>query len=224
MTPDPDIQKKDIVIVDDHPLVREWLATLINQQSDLKTLGEADNAADALKLIAAAKPDLAIVDISMPGGSGIELIKQIKAGFPNVQVLVLSMHDEKLYRERAFGAGARGYVTKRGATREVLQAIRWVLEGKIYSGEVAPAAADDGFVGLKTPATDYLVERLSDRELEVFHLLGRGFGTRQIAGELHVNFRTVQTFCARIKKKLGLSNATKLLREATSWLDRQNFK
>jgi len=212
MTPDAGIQKKNIVIVDDHPLVREWLATLINQQSDLKICGEAADAADALKLIAAAKPHLAIVDISMHGGSGIELIKEIKAVCPEVQVLVLSVHESRLFRERAFGAGARGYVTKREATREVLQAVRSVLEGKFYLGAKAAAPATDKFVGLKTPATDHLVEKLSDRELEVFHLLGRGLGTRQIAGELRVNFRTVQAFSARIKKKLGLCSATKLLR------------
>jgi DNA-binding NarL/FixJ family response regulator len=223
MTPDADSQKKSILIVDDHPLVREWLATLINQQSDLKVCGEAGSASDGLKLIATVKPHVAIVDISMEGGSGIELIKNIQATCSEVIVIVLSMHDEVLYRERALRAGARGYVMKREATKNVLRAIRCVLEGKLYlSGKTAKMMAGKMVAG-QTPAADSLV-RLSDRELEVFHLLGRGFSTRQIAEEMHISFRTVQAFCARIKGKLNLSSATELLREAMRWHNSQDSK
>ena len=157
-------------------------------------------------------------------GSGIELIKNIKATCPEVVVIVLSMHDEVLYRERALRAGARGYVMKREATKTVLQAIRCVLEGKLYLINKMARTMGEEFAQGKPPATSSPVELLSDRELEVFQLLGRGLGTRQIAGELHVNFRTVQTFCARIKEKLKLNTATELLREAMRWHDSQSLE
>jgi DNA-binding NarL/FixJ family response regulator len=224
MPPEMDSPKKGVFIVDDHPLVREWLATLINQQSDLEVCGVAGSAAEGLELIVAAGPRVAIVDISMKGGSGIELIKEIKAVCPAVTVLVFSAHEESLYRERAIRAGAHGYVIKREATQEVLQAVRCVLEGKFYQSEKTAIVTAEKFAGLKTPATDSLAEKLSDRELEVFHLLGRGLGTRQIAEELRVNFRTVQAFCARIKDKLKLTSANQLMREATNWHDRQSRK
>jgi DNA-binding NarL/FixJ family response regulator len=224
MTLDTDNRKKGVFIVDDHPLVREWLATLINQQSDLQVWGEAGSAPEGLELIASTRPHAAVLDISMPGGSGIELIKNIKAVCPEVEVLVFSMHDESLYRERAFRAGARGYIRKREAPQDVLQAVRSVLEGKFYHKENTAEAMAGKFVGVKTPATDSLVEQLSDRELEVFHLLGRGFGLRQMAEELHVNVTTIRTYCARLKEKLKLSSAHELMREATSWHDRQSRK
>jgi|HubBroStandDraft_1064217.scaffolds.fasta_scaffold509008_1 DNA-binding NarL/FixJ family response regulator len=223
-TPDPDSPKRRIFIVDDHPLVREWLATLINQQSDLKVCGEAGSASEGIKLIPAVKPHVAVVDISMEGGSGIELIKDLKALCPEVLVIVLSMHDEGLYRERALRAGARGYVMKREATKTVLQAIRCVLEGKLYLSDKLARKLAGELVEGKTAATASPVELLSDRELEVFQLLGRGLGTRQIAEEMHVSFRTVQTFSARIKEKLNLTSATELLRVAMRWNDSQALK
>jgi DNA-binding NarL/FixJ family response regulator len=224
ITPDPASLKRRIFIVDDHPLVREWLATLINQQSDLKVCGEAGSASEGLELITAIKPHVAVVDISMEGGSGIELIKNIKATCPEVAVIVLSMHDEMLYRERALRAGARGYVMKREATKTVLQAIRCVLEGKLYLNNKLARQMAGEFVERKPTATASPVELLSDRELEVFQLLGRGLGTRQIAEEMHVSFRTVQTFSARIKEKLNLSTGTELLRVAMRWNDSQALK
>jgi DNA-binding NarL/FixJ family response regulator len=225
--PNTDGGKKRIFIVDDHPLVREWLATLINQQSDLRVCGEAENAADALKLIGSAKPHLAIVDISMEGGSGLELIKKIKTNnpvLPSVAVIVLSMHDELLYCERALRAGARGYIMKREATRHVLQGIRCVLGGEMYLSERIAKMMAEKFLEGKPLTTSSPVELLSNRELEVFQLLGRGFGTRQIAEALDVGFKTVQAFRARIKEKLRLTSATELLREATRWHDSQNLK
>jgi DNA-binding NarL/FixJ family response regulator len=170
-------------------------------------------------MIGLANPDIAMVDISMEGGSGLELIKNIKACHPNVMTIVLSMHDEALYAERALRAGARGYIMKREATKGVLQAIRCVLGGKLYLSEKMAMMMAEKFVEGRPGATGSVIENLSDRELEVFQLLGRGFSTRQIADELHVSLKTVQAFCARIKEKLKLLNATELLREAVRWHD-----
>jgi DNA-binding NarL/FixJ family response regulator len=217
-------QKAKVLLVDDHPLVREWLGTLINQQSDLQVCGEADSAPKALGLIESANPDIAIVDISMEGGSGIELIKNIKASHPGVLMIVLSMHDEALYAERALRAGARGYIMKREATKGVLQAIRCVLGGKLYLSDKMAMLMAERFVEGRPKAAGFGIEILSDRELEVFQLLGRGLSTRQIGDELHVSFKTVQAFCARIKEKLKLASATELLREAVRWHDSQEQK
>jgi DNA-binding NarL/FixJ family response regulator len=208
--------KSKILLVDDHPLVREWLANLINQQQDLQVCGEAANAAAALGAIESAKPDIAIVDISLEGGSGIELIKNIRALHPEVIVIVLSMHDEMLYAERALRAGARGYIMKREATKKVLQAIRCVLGGKLYVSDQVNSMMAEKFVEGRT-AAESPVAQLSDRELEVFQLLGRGCSTRQISEQLNVGFKTVQAYYARIKEKLNLTNATELLREAIRW-------
>jgi DNA-binding NarL/FixJ family response regulator len=217
-------QKARILLVDDHPLVREWLATLINRQSDLQVCGETDAAPKALQLIGAVQPDIAIVDISMEGGSGLELIKNIKASHPNVLMIVLSMHDEALYAERALRAGARGYIMKREATKGVLQAIRSVLAGKLYlSDKMARTLAEKQVEG-RPCAPASLIEKLSDRELEVFQLLGRGYTNWQTAKELHVSVKTIQAFCARLKEKLGLLSATELLREAVRWHDSQQEK
>jgi DNA-binding NarL/FixJ family response regulator len=216
--------KARILLVDDHPLVREWLATLINQQSDLQVCGEADSAPKALALIDTVKPDVAIVDISMEGGSGIELLKNVKTSHPSVLLIVLSMHDETLYAERALRAGARGYIMKREATKGVLQAIRAVLGGKLYLSDKMAIKMAEQFVVGGPRATRTGIETLSDRELEVFQLLGRGLSTRQIGEELHVSFKTVQAFSARIKEKLKLASATELLREAVRWHDGQEQK
>jgi DNA-binding NarL/FixJ family response regulator len=217
-------QKTKILLVDDHPMVREWLATLINQQPDLEVCGEADNAPKALELVGQVNPNVAMVDISMEGGSGIELIKNIKSSHPDVLVIVLSMHDEALYAERALRAGARGYIMKREATKGVLQAIRCVLSGKLYLSEKMAMMMAEKLVEGRPKSESSVIEKLSDRELEVFQLLGRGYSTRQIADELHVSFKTVQAFCARIKEKLSIVSANELLREAVRWHDGQQEK
>ena len=217
-------QKNKILLVDDHPLVREWLANLINEQRDLLVCGEAGDAPAALQLIGKAKPDIVIVDISLEGGSGIELIKNIKALYPDVATIVLSMHDEHLYAERALRAGARGYVMKREVTKNVLQAIKAILEGKIYVSEKIADVIAKKFVEGKPATMESPVERLSDRELEVFQLLGRGYNTRQISDTLHVGFKTVQAYCARIKEKLGLTNINELLFHAVRWYESQQVK
>jgi DNA-binding NarL/FixJ family response regulator len=217
MTPEPHVSKKRVFLVDDHPLVREWLTNLINQQPDLSVCGEAEAGPQAMQAILALKPEVAIVDISLKDSSGIELIKDLKQSLPSVAVLVLSMHEEAHYAERALRAGARGYIVKRETTRKVIAAIRQVLAGELYiSAEIATALAEQ-FVAGKALAKHSIVESLSDRELEVFELLGQGRGTRQIAEVLRVSVKTVQAYCGRIKEKLNVSSATELLREAVRW-------
>jgi DNA-binding NarL/FixJ family response regulator len=200
-----------VFLVDDHPLVREWLVTLINQQPDLTVCGEADDAPHALEA----------VDLSLSSGSGLDLLKDLRIHSPEVAAIVLSMHDESLYAERALRAGARGYVMKRETTKKILAAIRRVLQGDVYISEDVAAAIAEKLVGARARTTDNRspVATLSDRELEVFRLLGQGRGTPQIAESLGLSLKTVQAYCARIKDKLGLSNATELLREALRYED-----
>jgi DNA-binding NarL/FixJ family response regulator len=217
VTPEPVEQKRRVFLVDDHPLVREWLTNLINQQPGLAVCGEAESGPQAMQAITELKPDVAIVDISLKDSSGIELIKDIKQVTPNVAVLVLSMHEESHYAERALRAGASGYIMKRESTGKVISAIRQVLEGKLYMSESLAAAMAAQFVGGRTLANGSPVEQLSDRELEVFDLLGQGRGTRQVAETLRVSVKTVQAYCARIKEKLNLTSASELVREAVRW-------
>lgn len=207
-------QKMKVFLVDDHPLVREWLTNLIQQQPDLTVCGEAEAGQAAKKGITLLKPDIAIVDISLGDSSGIELIKDLKEQIPQVAVLVLSMHEEFHYAERALRAGARGYIIKRETATKVITAIRQVLAGKIYVSEGLATIMTEQFVAGKTLAKGSPLEQLSDRELEVFELLGNGRGTRQIAETLGVSIKTVQAYCARIKEKLNLASASELIREA----------
>ncbi len=217
-----EIEKHKIYLVDDHPLVRESLTNLIQQQSDLVVCGEAEDGPHAQRGVLATNPDVVIVDISLKGGSGLELIKGMKASMPDVSIIVLSMHDESLYAERAIRAGARGYIMKRETSKNIIEAIRHVMEGKLYvshrMAEVFAKKFVDG--GPHTGRTP--VEALSDRELEVFDLLGQGFETRRVAETMNVSMKTVQAYCARIKEKLALANAAELLREAVRWHDQQS--
>ena len=203
--------------MDDHPLVREWLTNLIHQQPDLVVCGESEDAPHALQAITEMKPDVAIVDISLKQGSGIELIKNLKVAQPGLAVVVLSMHDERIYAERAFRAGARGYIMKSETAKKVITVIRQVLAGKIYMSASMLAVFAEKFVDGRMPASGPLVEQLSDRELEVFQLLGKGCETRLVAERMNVSMKTVQAHCAHIKEKLKLSNAAELLREAVRW-------
>jgi len=209
--------KIKIFLVDDHPLVREWLTNLIHQQSDLVVCGEAEDAPGAIQGITAHRPDVAIVDISLKEGSGIELIKSLKVLQPGLAVIVLSMHDEQLYAERALRAGARGYIMKRETAKQIVLAIRQILDGKIYMSQNLAAVFAEKFVDGRLPASGSLVEQLTDRELEVFQLLGKGCETREVARVMMVSIKTVQAHCANIKEKLKLSNAAELLREAVRW-------
>ena len=217
-------QNKKVFLVDDHPLVREWLTNLINKRPDLQVCGEASSAPEALQMIGTLKPDIAIVDLTLASGSGIELIKDLQTNCPGVVVLVLTMHDETVYALRALRAGARGYVMKGEATKKVIEAIRTVLDGKLFVSERVTALMAEKFAEHSSKKTGSPIELLSDRELEVFQLLGSGLGTRQIAEQLHISFKTVQAFSARIKDKLQLDNINELLREAVRWQESQQAK
>ena len=208
-----------IFIVDDHPLVREWLANLLRQQPDLAVCGQAGDAATALAAMAKEPPDVAIVDLSLKTGSGLDLIKDLRAMHPAVAIIVLSMHEEIYYAERALRAGARGYVMKRESTGQIIDAIRQVQAGNLYANPEMLGRLAARMVGQK-PATRDAVEELSDRELEVFRRLGQGESTRQIADELHLSIKTVQAYCSRIKQKLNVPDGAQLVREAVRWVER----
>lgn len=212
-------QKNRIFIVDDHPIVRKGLAQLINQEEDLVICGEADNAEAALEALKKVKPDLAIVDISLRGIDGFELTKLIRTRFDSIPVLVVSMHDESLFAERALRVGARGYIMKQEAIEKMMEAIRKVLRGELYVSERVSANIVKRFVDGKAEGVSSPEELLSDREMEVFQLIGQGFGTRQIADQLHVSVKTVETYRANIKEKLNLKNATELMKHAVHWIE-----
>lgn len=205
-----------VLLVEDHPLFREQLAHLINKEPDMVVSGQVDNIGDALTSIEAEPPDVVIVDLTLKGPSGLELIKDLKARELTVPVLVLSMHDELLYAERVLKAGARGYITKNEASREVMSAIRKVLGGEIY---VTPRISKRILESLATgPVKKSGVAMLTDRELEIFELIGRGRTTREISHSLHLGMSTVDTHRARIKAKLSLENASQLAHEAVRWV------
>ena len=227
MNSDPSItgiRKRRIFIVDDHPLVREGLTNLINGQSDLIVCGEAEDSAGAIAGIAKARPDVALIDISLKNESGLELVKNLDNQFPLVALIVLSMHDEALYAERALRAGARGYVMKRETSRSVLACIRRVLEGGVYISERVVSSMARRLSTLHKTAEASPVERLSDRELKIFRLLGQGRTTSEIAEDLHLSLKTVQAYCARAKEKFGVSSLDELLRAAIRWEDATNVK
>lgn len=213
--------RRRIFFVDDHPLVREWLASMVALETDLEVCGQAEDAASGLAAVEKARPDLMVVDLSLPRGSGLELIKNMRSLFPAVRLLVLSMHDEASVAERAFRAGAHGYAVKRESGPCIIDGIRVVLEGKFYAspsltaqlaGRMFSGAARDG----ESPE-----EKLSDREMEVFRLRGQGLGAKEIADRLGVSVKTVGSYDARIKEKLGLGDAGELMREAVLWDDRR---
>ena len=220
----PVARKSRVFVVDDHPLVREGLTNLINGQDDLVVCGEAKNSAQAIDRIIKTQPDVALIDISLENESGLELVKQLAAQFPQVGLIVLSMHDEGLYAERALRVGARGYVMKHETSSSVLASIRRVLGGGVYISEriVNKMALRLGSAG--EPVARSPVERLSDRELEVFRLLGQGRTTSQIAGDLHLSLKTVQAYCARAKEKFGVTSLTELLRAAIQWDEASHVK
>lgn len=206
-----------VVLVEDHRMFREWLGNMLAKGGPYTVCGEADNISDAMELIRTAKPDIAIVDVTLRGSSGLELIKNIKAEGLNVPVLVLSMHDEELYAERALKAGALGYISKHEATSTLAEAIDKVLAGEVYLGGkmtanllkrlTSPGAAKAGGISA-----------LADRELEVFQLIGRGYNSRRIAEQLHLGESTVETYRARIKDKLGIRDAAELYSRAARWV------
>jgi len=207
-----------IFIVDDHPIVREGLTQLINREPDLEVCGEASDAATALRAIGKLKPDVAVVDISLGGMSGLQLVKQITAPPNKVAALVLSMHDERVYAERALHAGAQGYIMKQQATKKMVAAIRRVVAGDVYLSEQLTARMMHKLVRGKSAAPASPVEALTDRELEVFELVGKGYKAGQIGEQLHLSVKTVETYREHIKNKLDLADATELTRHAIEWV------
>ena len=203
-----------VLLVDDHTIIRERLAALINQEPDLVTCGEAEDAFSGLEAVEELMPNIVIVDLSLKDTHGIELIKDIKLRQPELPVLVLSMHDESLYAERAIRAGARGYITKQEATKKVMTAIRRVLAGDIYVSDRMAATILHRLAGDKSEAKGSPLACLTDRELEIFHLLGEGIPARQIAKTLHVSVKTVEAHREHIKAKLNFKTSAELLRYA----------
>jgi DNA-binding NarL/FixJ family response regulator len=214
--------KKKVLLVDDHPIMRQGLAQVINQQADLIICGEASDATEAMQRIASSKPDLAVLDISLEGKSGLELIKDVQALHPELAVLVMSMHDEALYAERALRAGARGYVMKKAGGEAVLQAIRQVLSGKVYVSEKMSAQILDRFSGARSVKGKAPIETLTDREFEVFELIGEGCITREIAERLHISPKTVDVYRQNLKEKLKLPSGTSLIQHAVRWVETQS--
>ena len=212
---------KRILIVDDHPMMRTGLAQLINHEPDLKVTAEADTAGQAINLVTKQKFDLALLDISLPDKNGLELIKDIRAIHPDLPLLVVSMHDEMIYASRVLRAGGRGYIMKQEGGRKFLQAIRQVLGGNIFVSEKMSARILENFSGQQTKDSSSPVQQLSDREFEVFQLIGDGVGTRAISEQLHLSVKTVEVHRANIKGKLGLKTATELVRFAVRWVDSQ---
>ncbi len=219
MTDSKKVRQARILIVDDHPAVRESLAAWIGRQPDLETCGEASDMSEALRLIEETRPDLAIIDISLKGGDGIDLIKRIKSRNDAVRILVWSAHSESLYAERALRAGALGYVSKEQAMLKMMEAIRYVLQGKIYLSEAMiekmlyRSVGSSGNEVLRSP-----LEALADRELEVFRLVGEGVKTAAIAERLHLSVHTIETYREGIKQKLDLKDGVELFNFATRWV------
>jgi len=210
--------KTKVLLVDDHPILRAGLGKLINQEADMMICGEAEDGPTAFDLAGTLNPDIAVIDISLKGSNGIELVKNLKARYPDLPTLVLSMHDESLYAERALRAGSLGYIMKEEAIEQVLVAIRKVLQGEIFLSEKMKSKMLQQMASGKGKVISSPIEQLTDRELEVFRLIGEGCSTRQIAGQLHLSVRTVEAYREYIKSKLNLKNATELVQHAFHWV------
>jgi DNA-binding NarL/FixJ family response regulator len=210
--------KKRVVIVDDHPLVRERLTQIFNQELDMEVCGEAEDAKQAMEAIVRETPDLVIIDITLKSSSGLDLIKSIKQHSPALPILVLSMHEEALYAERVLRAGASGYITKHQQPTEVLAAVRRVLEGEIYVSTKMASEFLRNFSTHGIKRAPHTVDRLTDRELEVLELIGKGRTTREIATKLELGVATIDTYRARIKEKMDFNNASELLHFAIRWV------
>jgi DNA-binding NarL/FixJ family response regulator len=217
MTEPPTVKKKSILIIEDHPVFRAMLVQLIEKELGMTVCGQVDNIKEAMTLIEQALPDTAIVDITLPGSSGLELIKELKSRHIKLPVLVLSMHAEKLYAERVLRAGAKGYISKEEAPSEVVEAISDVMEGRIYVSKRINREILERLGHADKAVRPSGVDLLSDREIEVFQLVGRGLNSREIAERLNLGATTVDSYRARIKEKLGIKNAAELYQRAAQW-------
>ncbi len=218
------VKKTRVLVVDDHPMTRAGLIHVINHQPDLIVSGEAESAAQALDILDSSRPDLLLIDITLPGKSGLELIKDVKAMQPELLMLVVSMHDESLYADRVLRAGARGYITKHEGGEKLMEAIRHVLSGKIYVSESMSAHILEIFSGGQTRLDRSSIEKLSDREFEVFESLGEGLSSQQIAKKLHLSAKTVDAHRANIKTKLNIKTTAELISYAARWTSHQAQK
>jgi DNA-binding NarL/FixJ family response regulator len=210
-------RKRRVLLVEDHPIVRQGLEQMLNHEPDLEVCGTAENAERALEMLEAVHPDLLLLDISLQGASGLDVLKAARERQPQLRVLILSMHDERLYALRALGSGAAGYVMKQEATENVLAAIRRVLDGEVYLSPQMERLSMHQFVSRRSIPKGTPLEDLSQRELQVFELIGRGHRTRQIAEALHVSVKTVESHRQHIKEKLRLANGHELVRHAIQW-------
>jgi DNA-binding NarL/FixJ family response regulator len=224
MNPSTQFAKKKIFLLDDHPIVRQGLSQLINEQADLSVCGAAPDAASALEAMDELSPDLLILDISLDGPDGLDFLKRLRLRDGAPPVLVLSMHDESLYAERALRAGAKGYIMKQVATESLLAAIRKILSGGIYVSDGMAARVLNQFANRNGQTTRSPLADLSDRELEVFRLIGEGQGTREIAELLHVSVKTVESYQAHLKEKLCLRNSRELVQRAIHWVSTNRFE
>ena len=214
-------KKKKVLIVDDHPIVRQGLAQLLKQESDLTVCGEAGSGQGLLQAIAELKPDILVLDLTLKDTNGIDIIKEVTPKHPQLPILILSIHDEALYAERALRAGAKGYIMKEEAADKVVTAVREVIKGEIYVGEKLKSRLLSKALGAPKAGASPL-EVLSDRELEVFRLLGQGFSTRRIAERFNRSIKTVEIYRANIKQKLGLKDAAELIHCAVRWAQAPN--
>lgn len=210
------VEKKRILVVDDHPMMREGVISLIGYQTDLEVCGEAETA-EALEKIDSLKPDAVLADVTLPGKSGLELVKDVAVMHPGVETLVLSMHDESVYAERVLRAGGRGYIMKKEGGKRILAAIRKVLAGEIAVSEKMSAKILQIFSGRRDDTPHSPIEQLSDREFEAFQLIGSGKSTRQMAEELHLSAKTVEVHRAHIKERLQIKTAPELISYAARW-------
>lgn len=209
--------KLKVLLVDDHPITRQGMKALVNQQPNLEVCGEADNAPYAIELVGKLQPDLAIVDIALKTTNGIELTKNIKVQAPNLPVLIVSMHDEGLYAERALRAGAMGYLMKQEAGEKIIAAIQRLLAGEIYLSDKIKEKMLHRFVNKKGDGMVFSIDTLSDREMEVFQLIGNGYSTRQIAQKLNLSSKTIDSYREHLKLKLNLESGAELVRHAIQW-------
>jgi len=215
-------KKTQVLIVDDHPVVRDGLTTIINHEQDLNVCGEADDAYQALKAVIELEPDIIIVDISLKNSDGIELTKSIKARHSKLPVIVLSVHDESVYAERALLAGAKAYLMKDAVSENIVNAIRTVLSGDIYVSNTISKKLLQRIVGNKAGTTKTPIENLTDREFGIFRLISEGYKASQIARQLHLSIKTIETYRSRIKEKLNLANASELLQYSIKWAKNQD--